>query len=58
MKTMKIYAIAFVILNAFSIASCNSDDEVENPFTTDPVENAVFTEGPLQSARLLSAAVH
>ena len=48
MKTMKIYAIAFVILNAFSIASCNSDDEVEKPFTTDPVENAVFTEADIE----------
>ena len=43
MNTLKIWRIAFAMLAAFSLASCSSDDVTEKPFTTDPVENAVFT---------------
>lgn len=43
MKTMKIWRIMFMMLTAFSLASCSSDNVTETPFTTDPVENAVFT---------------
>ena len=48
MKTMKIYAIAFAMLSVLSLVSCSSDDETVKPFTTDPVENAVFTEADIE----------
>ena len=44
MKTMTIWRIILMMLAAFSLASCSSDNEREKPYTTDPVENAVFTE--------------
>ena len=43
MKALMKWRIAFAMLAAFSLASCSSDDVTEKPFTTDPVENAVFT---------------
>jgi len=48
MKTMKIWRLAFAMLAAFSLASCSSDNEREKPYTTDPVENAVFTEADIE----------
>ena len=43
MKTMKLWRIAFMMLAAFSIASCNSNDsEQEKTFTVCPVEQAKF----------------
>ena len=48
MKTMKIRRIMFMMLAAFSLASCSSDNEQEKPYTTDPVENAVFTESDIE----------
>ena len=49
MKTMKIWRIAFAMLAVFSLASCSSiDNEQEKPYTTDPVENAVFTESDIK----------
>ena len=47
MKTLKIWRIAFAMLAAFSLASCSSDNELGKPYTTDPVENAVFTESDI-----------
>ena len=38
-----------MMLAAFSLASCSSNDnEQEKPYTTDPVENAVFTESDIE----------
>ena len=34
MKTMKVWRIAFVMLAAISLVSCNSDDNVERRLTT------------------------
>ena len=48
MKTLKIWRIAFAMLAAFSLASCSSDNELGKPYTTDPVENAVFTESDIE----------
>ena len=48
MKTMKIWRLAFAMLAAFSFTSCSSDNEQEKPYTTDPVENAVFTESDIE----------
>ena len=48
MKTMKIWRIAFAMLAAFSLASCSSDNEQGKPYTTDPVEDAVFTESDIE----------
>ena len=43
MKTMKIWRIMFMMLAAFSLASCSSiDNEQEKPFTTDPIEPTKF----------------
>ncbi|MBP5500601.1 MAG: hypothetical protein J6Y05_07875 [Bacteroidales bacterium] len=47
MKTLKIWRLAFAMLAAFSLASCSSDNELGKPYTTDPVENAVFTESDI-----------
>ena len=38
MKTMKICRLAFAMLAAFSLASCNSDDNVERRLTTNQKE--------------------
>ena len=38
MKTIKIWRLAFVMLAAFSLASCNSDDNVERRLTTNQKE--------------------
>ena len=48
MKTLKIWRLAFAMLAAFSLASCSSDNELGKPYTTDPVENAVFTESDIE----------
>ena len=37
-----------MMLAAFSLVSCSSDNEQEKPYTTDPVENAVFTESDIE----------
>ena len=43
MKTIKLWRTAFMMLAAFSIASCNSNDsEQEKTFTVCPVEQAKF----------------
>ena len=48
MKTMTIWRIILMMFAAFSLASCSSDNEQEKPYTTDPVENAVFTEADIE----------
>ena len=48
MKTMKIRILAFAMLAAFSLDSCSSNNEPEKPYTTDPLENAVFTESDIE----------
>ena len=48
MKKMNIWRFAFTMLAAFSLASCSSDNEQEKPYTTAPVENAVFTETDIE----------
>ena len=48
MKTMKILRLMFMMLATLSIASCSSDNEQGKPYTTDPVENAVFTESDIE----------
>ena len=45
---MNIWRIMFMMLVAFSLASCSSDNELEKPYTTDPLENAVFTESDIK----------
>ena len=45
---MKIWRIMFMMLAAFSFVSCSSDNEQGKPYTTDPVENAVFTEADIK----------
>ena len=43
MKTMKLWRIAFMMLAAFSLASCSSNDsEQDNPFTVCPEEQIKF----------------
>ena len=37
-----------MMLADFSLTSCSSDNEQEKPYTTDPVENAVFTESDIE----------
>ena len=39
---------ALTMLAALSLASCSSNDVTEKPYTTDPVENAVFTEADIE----------
>ena len=49
MKTMKLWRNILVMTAAMlSLASCSSDNEQEKPYTTDPVENAVFTESDIE----------
>ena len=49
MKTMKLWRNILVMTAAMlSLASCSSDNEQEKPYTTDPVENAVFTEADIE----------
>ena len=48
MKTLKIWRLAFAMLAAFSFTSCSSDNEQGKPYTTDPVEDAVFTEADIE----------
>ena len=48
MKKKNIRRLAFAMLAAFSFTSCSSDNEQEKPYTTDPVENAVFTEADIE----------
>ena len=38
MKTAKLWRLAFVMLAAISLASCNSDDNVERRLTTNQKE--------------------
>ena len=45
---MKIWRVAFAMLAAFSLASCSSDNEQGKPYTTDPVENAIFTDADIE----------
>ncbi len=43
MKTVKIWRLAIALLAALSLAYCsNNDNELEKPFTTDPVEPTKF----------------
>ncbi|MBR1464565.1 MAG: hypothetical protein IJ604_14470, partial [Prevotella sp.] len=49
MKTMKLWRNIVVMTAAMlSLVSCSSDNETVKPFTTDPVENAVFTEADIE----------
>lgn len=49
MKTMKLWRNILVMTAAMlSLVSCSSDNEQEKPYTTDPVENAVFTEADIE----------
>ena len=45
---MIIGILAFAMLAAFPLASCSSYNEPEKPYTTDPLENAVFTESDIE----------
>lgn len=48
MKTLKFWRLAFAMLAAFSFVSCSSDNEQGKPYTTAPMENAVFTESDIE----------
>lgn len=54
MKTMTIWRIIFMMLAAFLFTTCCSDNEQGKPYTTDPVENAVFTEADIELTRYLT----
>ena len=53
-RTGAIYAIAFAILAAFSLASCSSDDAERERFMQSPLRYLLLSPSPLAAATMMT----